>query len=78
MVEGLISYHFIFLQNQVNVMDGLKMYEELFDDAEVSKLLSLSNDLRASGKRGQFQGKFLFILTQLDYLCFLKKIDYDF
>ena len=40
-------------------MDGLKLFEELLDDAEVSKLLSLVNDLRASGKRGQFQGKFL-------------------
>ncbi|KAE8648226.1 RNA demethylase ALKBH10B isoform X2 [Cucumis sativus] len=41
----------------VNVMDGLKLFEELLDDAEVSKLLSLVNDLRASGKRGQFQGQ---------------------
>lgn len=41
----------------VNVMDGLKLYEQLFDDGEVSKLLSLVNDLRASGKRGQFQGQ---------------------
>lgn len=44
-------------------MEGLKLYEELFDDAEVSKLVSLVNDLRASGKRGQFQGKFQFILS---------------
>ena len=49
-------------------MDGLKLYEELLDDIEVSKLLSLVNDLRASGKRGQLQGKFLFFLTQLDYI----------
>lgn len=47
-------------------MDGLKLYEQLFDDGEVSKLLSLVNDLRASGKRGQFQGKFLFFLTLFD------------
>ncbi|KAG6600812.1 RNA demethylase ALKBH10B, partial [Cucurbita argyrosperma subsp. sororia] len=41
----------------VNVMDGLKLFEDFLDDAEVSKLLSLVNDLRASGKRGQFQGQ---------------------
>lgn len=40
----------------VNVVDGLKLYEELFDDSEVSKLVSLVNDSRAAGKRGQFQG----------------------
>ncbi|XP_022978263.1 uncharacterized protein LOC111478296 isoform X1 [Cucurbita maxima] len=46
----------IFDGKTVNVMDGLKLYEELLDDIEVSKLLSLVNDLRASGKRGQLQG----------------------
>jgi hypothetical protein len=43
---------------QVNVVDGLKLFEELVDDSEVPKLVSLVNDLRAAGKRGQFQGKF--------------------
>ncbi|KAJ9135672.1 hypothetical protein P3X46_032825 [Hevea brasiliensis] len=41
----------------VNVVDGLKLYEQLLDDVEVSKLVSLVNDLRASGRRGQFQGQ---------------------
>lgn len=40
------------------MVDGLKLYEELFDDSEVSKFVSLVNDLRAAGKRGQLQGKF--------------------
>ncbi|MBA0613437.1 hypothetical protein Godav_013875, partial [Gossypium davidsonii] len=40
----------------VNVVDGLKLYEELLDEKEVSDLVSLVNDLRAAGKRGQFQG----------------------
>ncbi|TYG79837.1 hypothetical protein ES288_D02G169000v1 [Gossypium darwinii] len=39
----------------VNVVDGLKLYEELLDEKEVSDLVSLVNDLRAAGKRGQFQ-----------------------
>ncbi|XP_022735398.1 uncharacterized protein LOC111288681 isoform X2 [Durio zibethinus] len=39
----------------VNVVDGLKLFEELFDEKEVSNLVSLVNDLRAAGKRGQFQ-----------------------
>lgn len=41
----------------VNVVDGLKLYEQLLDDTEVSKLVSLVNDLRASGRRGQFPGQ---------------------
>ncbi|KAF8015551.1 hypothetical protein BT93_H1162 [Corymbia citriodora subsp. variegata] len=40
----------------VNVVDGLKLYESLLDDKEVKKLVSLANDLRAAGRRGQSQG----------------------
>lgn len=47
----------IFDGKAVNVVDGLKLYEELFDDSEVSKFVSLVNDLRAAGKRGQLQGQ---------------------
>lgn len=39
------------------MVDGLKLYEHLLDNVEVSELVSLVNDLRASGRRGQFQGK---------------------
>ncbi|XP_039023664.1 RNA demethylase ALKBH10B-like isoform X1 [Hibiscus syriacus] len=41
----------------VNVVDGLKLYEELFDEKEVSNLVLLVNDLRATGKKGQLQGQ---------------------
>ncbi|PON60835.1 Alpha-ketoglutarate-dependent dioxygenase AlkB-like [Parasponia andersonii] len=41
----------------VNVVEGLKLYEEFYVDNEVSKLIELVNDLRAAGKRGQFQGQ---------------------
>ncbi|KAF5777490.1 putative alpha-ketoglutarate-dependent dioxygenase AlkB-like superfamily [Helianthus annuus] len=40
----------------VNVVDGMKLYDELFDDSGVRKMVSLVNDLRAAGRRGQFQG----------------------
>lgn len=39
---------------QVNVVEGMKMYEELFDDSEVGKLVSLANDLRIAGRQGKF------------------------
>nr|XP_016483477.1 PREDICTED: uncharacterized protein LOC107804155 isoform X1 [Nicotiana tabacum] len=41
----------------VNVVDGMKLYEELLSSSEVSKLVTLVNDLRASGRRGQLSGK---------------------
>jgi hypothetical protein len=41
------------------VVDGLKLYEKLLDGFEVPKLVSLVNELRAAGRRGQFQGKSL-------------------
>ena len=43
------------------MVEGLKLYEEFYVDNEVSKLIALVNDLRAAGKRGQFQGKLIFI-----------------
>lgn len=42
------------------MVDGLKLYDELLNSKEVRELVSLANDLRAAGKRGQFQGKCLF------------------
>ncbi|XP_076956033.1 RNA demethylase ALKBH10B-like [Bidens hawaiensis] len=40
----------------VNVVDGLKLYDELFDDSGVRKMVNLVNDLRAAGRRGLFPG----------------------
>ncbi|XP_020216993.1 RNA demethylase ALKBH10B isoform X2 [Cajanus cajan] len=48
----------------VNVVDGMKLYEDLLDSAEVSKLVSLVNDLRVAGKRGQFQGSHTFVVSK--------------
>ncbi|KAK7359507.1 hypothetical protein VNO77_01468 [Canavalia gladiata] len=48
----------------VNVVDGLKLYENLFDDIEVSKLVSLVNDLRISGKKGQLQGSQTYVVSR--------------
>ncbi|XP_020222279.1 RNA demethylase ALKBH10B isoform X1 [Cajanus cajan] len=48
----------------VNVVDGLKLYDDLFDSTEVSKLVSLVNDLRVSGKKGQLQGSQAYIVSR--------------
>lgn len=44
------------------MVNGLKLYDELFDDSGVRKMVNLVNDLRAAGRRGLFQGKFIHFL----------------
>ncbi|XP_027919072.1 RNA demethylase ALKBH10B-like [Vigna unguiculata] len=48
----------------VNVADGLKLYEDLFDSTEVSNLVSLVNDLRISGKKGQLRGNQAYVVSR--------------
>ncbi|KAJ6791342.1 uncharacterized protein M6B38_244345 [Iris pallida] len=44
--------------SMVNVVEGLKLYEGLLDNSDISRLVSLSNELRTSGRRGELQGNF--------------------
>ncbi|KAG1342702.1 RNA demethylase ALKBH10B [Cocos nucifera] len=41
----------------VNVVEGLKLYDEILDSSEITRLISLTNELRAAGHRGEFQGQ---------------------
>ncbi|XXG51236.1 hypothetical protein AAC387_Pa02g5053 [Persea americana] len=41
---------------KVNVVEGLELYEELFNDSEISRLISVANELRTAGQRGELQG----------------------
>lgn len=41
---------------QVNVVKGLKLYEDVFTDSELCKLNDFVNDLRASGQNGELPG----------------------
>lgn len=41
---------------QVNVVKGLKLYENVFTDSELSKLTDFVNDLRAAGQNGELSG----------------------
>lgn len=50
----------------VNIAEGLNLYEKLLDDEEVSKLISLVDDLRATGKRGQLPGP-TFVASRIPY-----------
>ncbi|XP_042518670.1 RNA demethylase ALKBH10B-like [Macadamia integrifolia] len=41
----------------VNVVKGLKLYEDIFTDSELSKLNSFVNQLRLSGRNGDLSGE---------------------
>ncbi|KAL5721821.1 hypothetical protein ACHQM5_005417 [Ranunculus cassubicifolius] len=40
----------------VNVVEGLKLYGELFDNLKISSIVQLTNELRSAGRRGQLKG----------------------
>lgn len=42
---------------QVNVVKGLKLYEDIFNDSELSKLTDFVNELHAAGQNGELSGK---------------------
>lgn len=37
-------------------MKGLKLYENIFTDSELTKLIDLANELRAAGQNGELSG----------------------
>lgn len=40
-------------------MKGLKLYDEIFTDSELSKLTDFANELRTAGLNGELSGKTL-------------------
>ncbi|KAJ8748344.1 hypothetical protein K2173_002981 [Erythroxylum novogranatense] len=42
--------------HMVNVVKGLKLYEDVFTDSELSKLTEFVNELRAAGQNGELSG----------------------
>lgn len=44
---------------QVNVVKGLKVYEDIFTDPELFKLSEFINELRLAGHRGELSGLLL-------------------
>lgn len=47
-------------------MKGLKLYEDVFTDSELSKLTDFVNELRVAGQNGELAGDFLFVLLLYD------------
>ncbi|MCL7044463.1 hypothetical protein MKW94_005967 [Papaver nudicaule] len=47
----------VFDGKEVNVVEGLKLFGELFSSSEIAKVTSVTNELRLAGRRGHFQGQ---------------------
>ncbi|KAK3005894.1 hypothetical protein RJ639_017760 [Escallonia herrerae] len=48
----------------VNVVRGLKLYEDIFTDIELSKLTDFVNDLRSAGQNGELPGETFIMYNQ--------------
>ncbi|KAF8387982.1 hypothetical protein HHK36_026648 [Tetracentron sinense] len=48
----------------VNVVKGLKLYEDIFIDSELSKLTNFVNDLRLAGRNGDLSGETFILFNQ--------------
>ncbi|XP_078446611.1 RNA demethylase ALKBH10B-like [Wolffia australiana] len=52
--------------HMVNVVKGLKLYEDIFTDSELAKLTDFVRELRLSGRRGELSGStFIYFNQQL-------------
>lgn len=51
--------------DQVNVVKGLKLYENIFTDSELVGLAEYVNELRLAGRRGELSGKKTMLIASL-------------
>ncbi|CAA0828137.1 oxidoreductase- 2OG-Fe(II) oxygenase family protein [Striga hermonthica] len=63
MIKGFVAREPV-KGNTVNVVRGLKLYEDIFTDGELSKLNDFVNELRAAGQNGQLSGETFILYNQ--------------
>jgi hypothetical protein len=49
----------------VNVVKGLKLYESIFTDSELSKLTDFVDELRVAGQNGELSGDLSLLPTSI-------------
>ena len=47
--------------HQVNVVKGLKIYEDVFTTSEIMKVVDFITEIRQAGRNGELSGKLFFI-----------------
>jgi hypothetical protein len=65
--------------HQVNVVKGLKIYEDVFTTSEIMKVADFINEIRQAGRNGELSGKLcsisgvfsLNVLTSIQNLVFI-------
>lgn len=48
---------YVMIFGQVNVVKGLKVYEDIFMDSELLRLSEFINELRQAGRNGELSGQ---------------------
>lgn len=54
--------------DQVNVVKGLKLYEDIFTNSELLTLADYINELRLAGRGGELSGKIFLLVGCLSYV----------
>ena len=54
--NGSCSFGLFCVCDQVNVVKGLKVYEDMFTDSELLRLSEFINELLLAGHRGELSG----------------------
>lgn len=60
------------MHDQVNVVKGLKLYEDILTDSELLRLAELINELRLAGRRGELSGQFIFSIAFAHHILLLR------
>ncbi|PSR86268.1 Core-capsid bridging protein [Actinidia chinensis var. chinensis] len=63
MTKGFVAKEHV-KGHMVNVVRGLKLYEDIFTDSELSKLNDFVNELRVAGQNGELSGETFMLYNQ--------------
>ncbi|KAL3647913.1 hypothetical protein CASFOL_008881 [Castilleja foliolosa] len=63
MTKGFVAREHV-KGHMMNVVKGLKLYDDIFTDVELSKLNDFVNELRASGQNGELSGETFILYNQ--------------
>ena len=65
--------------HQVNVVKGLKIYEDVFTTSEIMKVADFITEIRQAGRNGELSGKFFFLFCFRSFLveCVYKSLKFS-
>ena len=63
--------------HQVNVVKGLKIYEDVFTTSEIMKVADFINEIRQAGRNGELSGKLFFYFRSFLIECAYKSLKFS-